>query len=317
MRAVRYHEYGGPEVLGVDDIERPEPGGHELLVQVEAAGVNPVDTYFREGSYEPYELPMTPGSDFAGTVEATGEGTPGFEVGDRVFGTGLGRDHQGTYAEYALALTDRVAHLPDEIPFDVGGGAGVAAVTAWRALIDHASLESAETCLIHGGSGGVGHAAVQLAAATGAEVVTTASPAHHDELEALGADAVFDYGRADLSETVAEYEPAVILDHRLDEYLDFDAAVAGQGARIVGIGNTVPQAGWENVPAARAKELRLQLMSMFNTPDLSAPLERLARLMENGDLTIEIAERYSLDEASGSQQAVMEESFLGKLVIEP
>jgi NADPH2:quinone reductase len=317
MRAVRYHEHGGPEVLGVDEVDQPEPGGHELLVKVEAAGVNPVDTYFREGSYEPDELPMTPGSDFAGTVEATGEGTPGFEVGDRVFGTGLGKNHQGSYAEYALALTDRVTHLPDEIPFEIGGGAGVAAVTAWRALIDYASLEPAETCLIHGGSGGVGHAAVQLAAATGAEVVTTASPTYHKQLEDLGADAVFDYGYEDLSEAVAEYEPAVILDHRLDEYLDFDAAVAAQGARVVGIGNTVPQAGWKNVPAARAKELRLQLMSMFNTPDLSVPLERLARLMENGDLTIEVADRYSLDEASEAQRAVMEESFLGKLVIEP
>lgn len=317
MRAVRYHEYGGPEVLGVDDIEQPEPGGHELLVQVEAAGVNPVDTYFREGSYEPYELPMTPGSDFSGIVEATGEGTPGFEVGDRVFGTGLGRDHQGSYAEYALALTDRVAHLPDGVSFEIGGGAGVAAVTAWRALIDHASLEPAETCLIHGGSGGVGHAAIQLAAATGAEVITTASPEYHDELERLGADAVFDYGREDLTEAVAEYEPNVILDHRLDEYLDFDAAVAAQGARVVGIGNTVPQAGWENVPAARAKELRLQLMSMFNTPDLSAPLERLARLMADEEMTISVAKGYSLDDAGEAQRAVMEESFLGKLVIEP
>lgn len=317
MRAVQYHEHGGPEVLGVDDVDTPEPGGHELLVRIEAAGINPVDTYFREGSYEPYELPMTPGSDFSGIVEVTGEYTPEFEAGDRVFGTGLGRDHQGSYAEYALVGTDRVAHLPDEIPFNVGGGAGVAAVTAWRALIDHASLEPAETCLIHGGSGGVGHAAVQLAAATGAEVVTTASPDYHNELETLGADAVFDYDREDLSEAVAAYEPAVILDHRLDDYLDFDAEVAGEGARIVGIGNTVPQAGWENVPAARAKELQIQLMSMFNTPDLSRPLERLARLMERGDLTIEVAKRYSLDEAGEAQRAVMEESFLGKLIIEP
>lgn len=317
MRAVRYHEHGGPEVLNVDDVDQPEPGGHELLVRVEAAGVNPVDTYFRGGSYEPYQLPMTPGSDFSGIVEATGEGTPGFEVGDRVFGTGLGKDHQGSYAEYALALTDRVVHLPDGVPFEVGGGAGVAAVTAWRALIDHASLEPAETCLVHGGSGGVGHAAVQLAAATGAEVVTTASPDNHEPLEDLGADAVFDYGRDDLEEVVAEYEPNVILDHRLDEYLDFDAAVAAQGARVVGIGNTDPQAGWENVPAARAKELRLQLMSMFNTPDLASVLDRLARLMVREELTISVDRSYSLDEAGEAQRAVMEESFLGKLVIEP
>ncbi|MFC6904034.1 NADPH:quinone reductase [Halalkalicoccus tibetensis] len=317
MRAVRYHEHGGPEVLSVEEVDRPEPGGHELLVRVEAAGINPVDTYFREGSYEPYELPLAPGSDFAGVVEEAGDWTPGFEAGDRVFGTGLGKDHQGTYAEYALVPTDRVARLPDGVGFAVGGGAGIPAVTAWRALIDHAGLEPAETCLIHGGSGGVGHAAVQLAAAAGAEVVTTASPEYHDELEGLGADVVLDYADDDLEESIAEYEPSVILDHRLDEYLDFDAAVAAQGARVVGIGNTVPEAGWENVPAARAKELRVQLMSMFNTPDLSARLEQLARLMGRGDLGIHVAESYSLDRADEAQRAVMEDSFLGKLVIEP
>ncbi|MDL5361453.1 NADPH:quinone reductase [Halalkalicoccus sp. NIPERK01] len=317
MRAVRYHDHGGPEVLDVEELEQPEPGGHELLVRVEAAGVNPVDTYFREGSFQPYQLPMTPGSDFSGIVEEAGDWTPGFEAGDRVFGTGLGRDHQGTYAEYALVPTDRVARLPENVAFDAGGGAGVAAVTAWRALIDHAGLEPAETCLIHGGSGGVGHAAVQLAAATGADVVTTASPDYHDALADLGADAVFDYARDDLEDAVGEYEPSVILDHRLDEYLDFDAAVAAQGARVVGIGNTAPQAGWENVPAARAKELRVHLMSMFNTPDLSARLERVARLMERGDLGIRVERSYPLEEADEAQRAVLGESFLGKLVIEP
>lgn len=317
MRAVRYHDYGGPEALSVEEIDRPEPGGHELLVRVEAAGVNPVDTYFREGAYEPDKLPMTPGSDFSGVVEAVGDGVSGFEADDRVFGTGLGRDRQGSYVEYALVPTDRIAHLPEGIPFDVGGAAGVAAVTAWRALIDHAGLEPAETCLIHGGSGGVGHAAVGLAAATGATVVTTSSPDYHEALERLGADAVFDYAREDLVAVIGEYEPAVILDHRLDEYLDFDAAVAGQGARVVGVGNTVPQAGWENVPAARAKELRVQLMSMFNTPDLAAVLERLARLMEQGELSINVERSYGLDEAGEAQRAVIEESFLGKLVIVP
>lgn len=317
MRAVRYHEHGGPEVLTVEDIDRPEPGGHELLVRVAAAGVNPVDTYFREGSFQPYQLPLTPGSDFAGTVEEAGDWTPGFEAGDRVFGTGLGKDHQGTYAEYALVPTDRVTHLPENVDFDVGGGAGVAAVTAWRALIDHAGLEPAETCLIHGGSGGVGHAAVQLAAASGAEVVTTASSEYHEALEELGADAVFDYNEGDLEEAVGKYEPAVILDHRLDEYLDFDAAVAQQGARIVGIGNTQPAAGWENVPAARAKELQVQLMSMFNTPNLSRPLKRLATLMEREEITIRVERSHSLEDAGEAQRAVLEESFLGKLVIEP
>ncbi len=317
MRAVRYHDHGGPEVLDVEEVDRPEPGGHELLVRVEAASVNPVDTYFREGSYPTYQLPMTPGSDVAGVVEAAGEGTPGFEEGDRVFATGLGRNHQGTYAEYVTVPTDRVAHLPESVPFDTGAASALVSVTAWRALIDHADLEPAETCLIHGGSGGVGHVAVGLAAATSAAVLTTASSGYHDALEDLGADAVFDYADDDLEDRIGRYEPAVILDHRLDEYLDFDASVGQQGARVVGIGNTQPEAGWENVPAARAKEIRLQLMSMFNTPDLARVLERIARLLSEGDLSITVDRSYGLEDADEAQRAVMEDSFLGKIVIEP
>lgn len=318
MRAVRYHEHGGPDVLEVDEIDRPDPDADEVRIEVAAAGVNPVDTYFREGSYEPPSLPMIPGSDLAGVVDAVGDEVEEFAAGDRVFSTALGNDRQGTYAEYATAPTDRVAHLPDGVDFDEGAAVALVGVTAWRALVDHAALDPAETCLIHGGSGGVGHVAVQIAAASGAWVVTTASEDHHDALRDLGADVPFGYGRDDLADAVREAgSPDAILDHRLDQYLDFDAEVGVQGVRVVGIGNTQPEAGFENIAAARAKEMRLQLMSMFNTPDVSAVLEKLARLMEVGDLRPEIARRYDLDEAADAQKAVLDDSFLGKLVVEP
>ena len=321
MRAVRYHEHGGPDVLTVDEIDRPEPGDDEVLVAVEAAGINPVDTYFREGSYEPAALPMIPGSDLAGVVESVGPDVTDFEAGDRVFGTALGNNHQGTCAEFAVAPTDRIAHLPDLVSFDEGAAVALVGVTAWRALIDHADLRPAETCLVHGGSGGVGHVAVQLAAATGARVVTTASEDHHDHVRDLGADTTLDYRRDDLANAVIEAAdgegPDAILDHRLDDYLQFDADVAATGARIVGIGNEDVAAGFENVPAARAKELTYVLMSMFNTPDVSAVLERLARLMAAGDLAAEIAGVYDLDEVAEAQRAVLEDSFVGKLVVEP
>lgn len=318
MRAVRYHEHGGPEVLVIDDVDRPEPRGSEVLVEVEAAGVNPVDTYYREGSYTPSVMPMIPGSDLAGTVTATGPEVTDFEPGDRVFGTGLGSDRLGTYAEYALAPTDRIAKLPAGVSFAEGAAVGVAGVTSWRALVYHAGLEPAETCLIHGGSGGVGHVAVQLADATGARVLTTSRPEYADHLEMLGADEVFDYAREDLADAVVEAgRPSVILDHRLDEYLQFDATVAQQGSRVVGIGNTQPAAGFEDIPAARSKELAILLMSMFNTPDIAAVLSRLSTLMRAGDIVPDIEETFSLDEAAAAQRTVMEESFFGKLVIEP
>ena len=318
MRAVRYHEHGGPEVLGVDDVDRPEPRGAEVLVEVEAVGVNPVDTYFREGSYTPPAMPMIPGSDLAGTVSVTGPEVTAFEPGDRVFGTGLGRDRQGTYAEYALAPAEMLSVLPTGVSFVEGAAVALVGVTAWRALVHHAGLEPAETCLVHGGSGGVGHVAVQLADATGARVLTTARSEYTEHLEVLGAEEVFDYHREDLADAVVEAgRPAVVLDHRLDDYLQFDATVAQQEARVVGIGNTQPAAGFEDIPAARSKELTIHLMSMFNTPDFGAVLDRLSTMLRAGDIVPDIADTYALENASEAQRAVMEESFFGKLVIEP
>jgi NADPH2:quinone reductase len=325
MRAVRFHDHGGPEVLTDEEIDRPSPQSQEVLVEIHAAGVNPVDTYFREGAYEPFTLPLVPGADFAGEVLETGSAVEGFAPGDRVYGTGIGRDHHGGYAECAAVPADRLVALPDGVDMTVAGAAGVAGVTAWRALVDHASLEPGESCLIHGGSGGVGHVAVQLAAATGAQVLTTASPDYHDRLAELGADAVFDYSRTDLADAVREVAGGVggtdgvdvILDHRLDEYLQFDADVAATGARVVGIGEQSPQVGFENDGVARSKDVSYQFMVMFNTPDFRVPLARLAHLMSVGDLTIDIAREYELDEAGEAQRAVLEESVLGKLVLVP
>ncbi|MXR51654.1 zinc-binding dehydrogenase [Halovenus sp. WSH3] len=321
MRAVRLSEHGGTGVLTVDDVDRPTPGGHEIIVEIAAAGVNPVDTYFRDGSYTPVGLPFTPGVDFAGTVAATGEFVEGFEEGDRVFGTGIGNgEFQGSYAEYATVPEDRVVTLPGGADLTEAGAAGVAAVTAWRALVDHANLDPAEHCLIHGGSGGVGHAAVQIADAVSARVHTTAAPEYHDRLTDLGAETVLEYGRDDLAEAVIDAAVGgvdVVLDHRMDDYLQFDADVAATGARVVGIGENSPDPGFSNSPGARGKDVRYQLMSMFNTPDLRVPLRGVAHLLDTGDLTVEVAETYGLDEAAEAQRAVMEDSFLGKLVIVP
>ncbi|WP_313693907.1 NADPH:quinone reductase [Halorarum halobium] len=321
MRAVRFHEHGDESVLGVDEVDRPDPGPDEVLVEVASAGVNPVDTYFREGSYTPYALPAVPGVDAAGKAVEVGEGVEGIAEGDLVYATGLSMAMPGGYAEYVAVPTDRLAVLPDDADLRAAGGAGVAAVTAWRALIEHADLRPAETALIHGGSGGVGHAAVQVAAATGARVLTTASPAYHDRLHELGADAAFDYDRDDLADAVTDATDGdgvdVVLDHRLDDYLQFDADVAAHGARVVGIGENEQAIGFDSSAGARSKDLRLQLMSMFNTPSLADALAELATLWEAGDLTVEVDRSYDLAEAGEAQRDVMADSFLGKLVIEP
>ncbi|QLG48344.1 NADPH:quinone reductase [Natrinema halophilum] len=321
MRAVRLHEHGDPDVLQVDEIDRPEPGEAELLVEIAAAGVNPVDTYFRDGSYTPVDVPFSPGVDFGGVVAKTGSAVESFDEGDRVYGTGIGNgDFQGSYAEYATVPTDRVVHLPDGADVTEASAAGVATATAWRALIDHAGLEPAEYCLIHGGSGGVGHAAVQIAAAVSARVIATAAEEYHDTLYDYGAETVLDYGREDLADAVIDASSGgvdAVLDHRLDDYLQFDAEVAATGARVVGIGENSPDPGFTNDGPARSKDVSYQFMSMFNTPDLRVPLRGVAHLMRTGALSVNVGRTYDLEEVADAHRAVMADSFLGKLVLEP
>jgi NADPH:quinone reductase-like Zn-dependent oxidoreductase len=318
MRAVRFHEHGGPEVLTVDDVADPEPGPGEVRIQAAAVGVNPVDTYFREGAYPVPDLPFVPGSDVAGTVAAVGPGVEALAVGDRVFATGLGNGRSGTYAEACVAPTDLVAPLPASVSFADAAALALVGTTAWQAFVHHAGVEPAETVLVHGGSGGVGHVAVQLATTMGARVVATASPQFHDDLTDLGADVVLDYHDDDLaSQVAAAGAPDVVLDTRVDEYLQFDADVAAQGARVVGIGNASERAGFDAFNVTKSKELTYQFMSMFNTADTAAVLSRLATLAARGDVTPRVARRYDLGEAAAAQRAVLEDHVLGKLVLEP
>ncbi|MFC4246374.1 NADPH:quinone reductase [Natribaculum luteum] len=317
MRAVRYHDHGGPEVLTVDEIDRPQPAADELLVRVEAGAVNPVDTYFREGSYPPGDLPWITGSDVAGVVEETGADAD-FEAGDRVFATGLGNDDPGTCAEYVAVPDDLAATLPASVDFETGAAGALVGVTAWQSLVDACDLEPGERALVHGGNGGVGHVAVQLAAATGADVTTTAAPEYHDRLADLGAETVIDYAADDLEERIeAAGAPDAILDHRLDDYLGLDCRVAAFDADVAAIGNTDLEATFPNVPAARGKALTVHHVSMFNTPDVAAVLERLARLYERGDVEPVVDRTYDLADVADAQEDVLSESFLGKLVVVP
>jgi NADPH2:quinone reductase len=317
MRAVRFHEHGGPEILTVDDVERPTPGEGELLVEVEAAGVNPVDTYFRDGAYGPAALPWTPGSDCAGTVAAVGDDTE-HAVGDRVFATGLGNWLQGTCAEYAVVPESHAARLPDNVGFDAGAAVALVGVTAFQTLVAACSLEPGERALVHGGSGGVGHVAVQIAKTMGARVHATASPAHADELEALGADEVFNYAHDDLDDVVINAGGAdAIVDLHMDQYLQFNADVANVGARVVGIGNDTAEGGFTDIGVTKGKEIQYRFMSMYNADDIGAVLARLAELCVREEVTPVIHETYDLEETAEAQRAVLEDSFVGKLVVRP
>ena len=319
MRAVRYHEFGGPEVLQIDEVDRPEPGDNQVLVAVEAASVNPVDTKIRRGLFESLSPPIVPGGDGAGTVAAVGENVTDVAVDDRVFFGGVGQLEIGSMAEYVALPATKVAHAPESVSFEAAAALPNVGATAWTALLDLADLGPTEYCLIHGGSGGVGHVAVQLADVVGANPLATAgSTAACERIEQLGAVATFDYDSDTLADDVGAATDGegvdAVLDHMLGEHLGVDLEVAAQGGRIVTITGEVPAVGGGPL---RNKEVTLRGMSMGNRPERRPILRRLATLTDRGDLTPVVAETYPLDRIADAHRDVINGGYVGKLVLTP
>src|SRR5207248_293974 len=195
MKAIIVHEYGGPEALKLEDVTRPEPKDDELLIRVFAAGVNSFDGVLRSGKYAKVfkmQLPWIPGYDIAGTVEKVGGKVSKFKMGDPVYAF-ISIPSGGGYAEYAVAKQSQVALKPATLSFVEAAGVPSVALTAWQALVDKANLQSGQTVLIHGASGGVGLFAIPIAKICGAKVFATASTANQDFLKQLGADVAIDY----------------------------------------------------------------------------------------------------------------------------
>ena len=323
MRAIRHHEHGGTEVLQVEDIDRPEPDVNEVLVETKAIGLNHVDTLFREGIFKPASLPAIPGSDFAGIVAAVGDRVTEFEVGDRVHGAGLGGNIPGSYAEYVTAPSDMVVHLPEEVSFEKGAAMGHVGVAAWHAVVNHGDLEPGETCLIHGGGGGVGHIAVQIAAAAGATVITTgAKESTRDKLEEIGADYTFDFRRDDLAEAITSVaNPDLIIDYHFDNYIEFDILNIAHGGRICVIEYSAEEGSEATLPqqtlrAGLMKDVDIQLIGVYNA-DIGNVLSRLGKLVAQGDLEIEIAETYDLEDIARAQEELVNKTALGSRVLIP
>ena len=196
MRAIRYHEHGAAEVLRLEQIPVPEPKEDEVLVRIQAAGVNPVDWKQRSGMNP--NLPATPGIDLSGVVEKIGLGVTGFEPGQEVWGTG-----QGTYAEYAIAPSNSLVSKPAGMSFEEAASIGIGVRTAWAALFESANLKEGQTILVQGAAGGVGMWGVQLARWKGARVIGTASTRNIDFIKSLGADVAVDYTKTRV-ETLAK-----------------------------------------------------------------------------------------------------------------
>lgn len=327
MRAVRQHETGGPDVLQVDRVESPTPEKGEILVDVRAASVNRLDTLFRAGidMFQP-PTPSIPGSDFAGTVAAVGPGVEAFAPGDRVHGATLGGRDAGTYAEQITAPVADVARLPAGVSFDEGAAIGHVGVTAWRALVDHGDLEPSKTCLIHGGSGGVGHVAVQLAAATNAFVVgTSGSETRREAVRKLGADVVLDYTDESFDEAVSDAAPDgvdVVVDAHADEYLGLDLSVLAAGGTIACLEFATETGGTAALSQRHARignwnEATVQFVGATNAPNVRRVLRQLTDLVDRDRLEVTIADRCDLDDAAAAHARLESDRFVGKLVLQP
>jgi NADPH:quinone reductase-like Zn-dependent oxidoreductase len=319
MRAVRYHEHGSADVLGVEDIERPTPDDDELLVEMHAASVNPVDVMIRSGEYGQVPLPSVPGGDGAGVVAGVGDGVDGFSEGDRVFVSGLDRAQGGTFAEFAAVPETKAAELPEHVSFEEGAAIANVGATAWTALEEVAGGRSGDRVLVHGGAGGVGHAAVQIAASSGADVIATAgSERARERLRELGAAACLDYESDTLAEDVMAATGGdgveTVLDHRLGEYLERDLQVVAEGGDIVALMGHLPSAS--GLPFYK-KEVTVRALRMDNHPVRAPALARLARLMDRGDLTPVVADTYDFAAAAQAQTDVLTGGYVGKLVVTP
>lgn len=324
MKAIRYHEHGGADVLTMDDVPEPTPGPGEVTVRVHAAGVNPIDTYVREGNVSPEGgLPHIGGADVAGVVEEVGEGVDAFEPGDRVFATGLGLFEPGTYAEYVAVPEEKLAPLPESVSFEEGAAAAMAFATAWRGLVTRGELSVGDVCLVQGGSGGVGHAGVQIARHAGATVVATAREGDPAEMvRELGADAVVDYRAEDLPAEIREAtggDPVdVVLEPHAASNLVDDLDVLVRGGRIALIGEDdeirIPPGASMTGKIADAD---LRFMSiMASTNDQGPILRSVAPLLGDGTFEARVAKTYPLSEAAAAQRDVLSGGTLGKIVLE-
>lgn len=319
MKAIRVHEFGPPAVMKLEDVPEPQAGPNQVVVAVKAAGINPVDTYIRAGTYaKKPALPYTPGFDAAGIVDSVGAGVQRFKTGDRVY---INHNISGAYAQKALCEESSVFVLPERLTFAQGAGVWVPYATALYALHNVARALAGETVLVHGASGGVGNAGVQIARAMGMRVVGSAGTAQGLALVTkLGAVAL-DHHHPEFANQVAAATdgrgPDVILEMLANVNLAKDLAMVARRGRIVVIGNrgTIEI----NPRDAMAKAASIHGMMLLNiTPEETARLSAaLAAGLENGTLTPIAGREFPLAEASRAHEAVLAPGALGKIVLIP
>jgi NADPH:quinone reductase-like Zn-dependent oxidoreductase len=307
VRAITQQTVGGPEVLELVEVDRPDPAPTEVLVRVAAAGVNPVDWKVRARGGFLGDPPFTVGWDVAGTVEQLGGGVTRFVVGDRVFGMPRFPKAAGAYAEYVTSPSRQLARTPEGLSDVEAAALPLAGLTAWQALVETADVQPGQRVLVLGAAGGVGHLAVQIAKALGAHVIGTASAAKHGFLAELGVDEAIDYTSQPVEDAVGDID--VVLDLVGSE----ETARALGTLRHGGLFVVVPSAAGLDTLREAAGD-RVRVTGILVEPD-RAGLEALAGLVDSGELRPHIAATFPLEHAARAHEAGETGRTQGKLVL--
>lgn len=320
MKAIVVHEFGAPEVMKLEEFPTPKAGAGQAVVRIHAAGVNPFDTYMRAGTYaiKP-QLPYVPGGEGAGVVESVGEGVTKFKKGDRVY---VGHPVTGTYAEYALALESQLHRLPEKTPFSQGAGLYVACGTAYHALYHHAHARAQETLLVHGASGGVGIAGVQLGRALGMTVIGTAGTDKGLELvRREGAHHAFNHKKAGYTDEIMKATNGrgvdVVLEMLANVNLANDLKLLARGGRVIVIGSRGDITITPRDLMARTSSVRGFVLWGISESDEADVHAGIYAALENGTLRPVVSKELPLGEAVRAHKEVMESAAHGKIILTP
>lgn len=306
MKAIRIHEFGGPEVLKFEDAPKPKPNADEVLIKVYATAVNPVDWKIREGLRKekfPTTFPLTMGWDVSGVVEETGSEVKNFKPGDEVYSR-PDPTKNGAYAEYITVKENQVSLKPNNVDHETAAAVPLAGVTAWQGLFDHGQLQAGQKVLIHAASGGVGTFAIQFAKWKGAYVIGTASEKNIDFLKQLGADEVIDYKKEKFEERLKDID--LVFDTLGGDTQKRSLQVLRNGGRLI----TTLKA--ENQEEAKAKNIHIEGYTAQSYPD---QLKQIADLIDEGKVKPVIAKIFPLEQAAEAQKESKEGHTRGKIVL--
>jgi NADPH:quinone reductase-like Zn-dependent oxidoreductase len=306
MKAIRIHNYGGPEVLKYEDAPRPEPQADEVLIRVHAAGVNPIDWKVREGhmkDFWPHKFPLILGWDLSGVVEELGRGVSRFKIGDEVYSV-PDSTRNGAYADYIVVRESELALKPNSLHHIRAAALPLAAVTAWQALFDAGQLVSGQRMLIHGGSGGVGHVAVQLAKWKGAYVFATASTKNQELLRELGVDEPIDYTKQKFEDVARDVD--LVLDLIGGETQERSWSVLKKGGVLLSL--------VQPPSVEKAKALGVRAAFVAGHPS-GSQLAEIAKLIDSGELKLTIDRILPLSEVHRAHQLSQTGHARGKIVL--